>query len=207
MCVHTVALFTFMEGEECVSNKQCYTVGIYCRLSLDDASLGDSSSIITQKQILEKYVCEQNWIVGQVYVDDGYSGVNFERPAFKQMIQDIEFGKIDCVITKDLSRLGRNYVQTGFYTEVFFPKYNVRYIALNDGVDSEKGDNDLAPFRNIINEWFSRDQSKKMKQAFRNKALSGRSLASHPPMGYIYPAGNKDRYIIDEEYAPVIRQI
>lgn len=138
-----------------MTEKQCYTVGIYCRLSLDDERQGESSSITTQKQILENYVKSKKWIVGKIYTDDGYSGVNFERPAFKEMIRDIEDGRIDCVITKDLSRLGRNYVQTGIYTEAFFPEHDVRYIAINDNYDTLTGGNDLAPFRNIINEMFA----------------------------------------------------
>ena len=133
-------------------NIQCYTVGIYCRLSLDDDIKGESGSIVTQKQILERYVREQNWTLEKTYVDDGYSGTNFERPGFKQMLNDIENGKINCVITKDLSRLGRNYIQTGLYTDYFFPENKIRYIAINDNYDSEKGDNDLAPFKNIMNE-------------------------------------------------------
>lgn len=206
-CVlHIVALFFYMKGA-IMNEKQCYTVGIYCRLSLDDERQGESSSITTQKQLLENYVKEKGWVVGKAYCDDGYSGVNFDRPAFKQMIEDIEDGKIDCVITKDLSRFGRNYVQTGFYTEILFPKYNIRYIALNDSHDSHTGGNDLAPFRNVMNEWFSRDQSKKLKQAFKNKAENGKTLASHPPFGYIYANGDKSKYVIDPEYSPVVQQI
>lgn len=204
--LHIVALF-FMRKEFFMTEKQCYTVGIYCRLSLDDERQGESSSITTQKQILENYVKSKKWIIGKIYTDDGYSGVNFERPAFKEMIRDIEDGKIDCVITKDLSRLGRNYVQTGIYTEAFFPEHDVRYIAINDNYDTLTGGNDLAPFRNIINEWFSRDQSKKLKQAFKNKAENGKTLASHPPYGYIYPDGDKTRYVIDPEYAPIVKLI
>lgn len=190
-----------------MNEKQCYTVGIYCRLSLDDERSGESLSITNQKQIIENYVKEKGWVVYKVYTDDGYSGVNFERPAFKEMISDVELGKIDCVITKDLSRFGRNYVETGFYTEVFFPRYNVRYIALNDTHDSLKGGNDLAPFRNIMNEWFSRDQSKKLKQAFKNKAESGKTLASHPPFGYVYKENDKSKYVIDPEHAATVKLI
>jgi site-specific DNA recombinase len=188
-------------------NIQCYTVGIYCRLSLDDDIKGESGSIVTQKQILEKYVREQNWTLEKTYVDDGYSGTTFERPGFKQMIIDIENGKINCVITKDLSRLGRNYIQTGLYTDYFFPENKIRYIAINDNYDSEKGDNELAPFKNIMNEWYSRDQSKKIKSAKRNKSLNGQSIASFPQMGYLFDPNNRGKYIIDKEYAPIINQM
>lgn len=141
--------------------QQEYRVGAYCRLSLDDESAGDSASIVTQKQIIERYVSQQGWTLTDTYCDDGYSGTNYDRPDFQRMVADIERGKINCVITKDLSRLGRNYIKTGLYTECYFPEHGVRYIAINDGFDSESNDNDIAPFRNIVNEWYSRDQSKR----------------------------------------------
>lgn len=206
LVLHIVALF-FIGKEFFMKEKQCYTVGIYCRLSLDDERSGESLSITNQKQLLENYVKQKGWIIYKTYIDDGYSGTNFARPAFQEMITDIEDRKIDLVITKDLSRFGRNYVETGLYTDMFFQKYNVRYIALNDNHDTLTGGNDLAPFRNIMNEWFSRDQSKKLKQAFKSKAASGKTLASHPPYGYIYADGDKTKYIIDEECATVVRQI
>ena len=126
-----------------------YKTAIYCRLSLDDGSLGESGSIQTQKMMLEKYCRDNNFTIKEVYIDDGYSGLNFDRPAFKRLIADIESGKINLVITKDLSRLGRDYLQTGYYTEQYFPLHNVRYIAVNDGVDTLIDNNDIAPFKNI----------------------------------------------------------
>jgi len=130
-----------------------YNVGIYCRLSKDDGTQGDSASISTQRAILTDYVKKQGWRVASEYVDDGYSGTNFQRPRFQAMIKDIEAGLIDCVVTKDLSRLGRNYLDCGLYLEVFFPEHNVRYIAVNDGVDTlNKAAMDITPFRNILNE-------------------------------------------------------
>ncbi|WP_180334960.1 recombinase family protein, partial [Clostridioides difficile] len=107
------------------------------------------------------------------YIDDGWSGTNFDRPSFQRMIEDIEAGKINCVVTKDLSRLGRNYIMTGQYTELYFPSHNVRYIAIDDGVDSEKGESEIAPFKNIINEWVARDTSRKVKSAFKTKFAEG----------------------------------
>ena len=136
--------------------KKIYLVGIYCRLSKDDGTDNESASIATQKSILTDYVKKQGWHLAKTYVDDGYSGTNFQRPSFQNMIKDIESGLINCVITKDLSRLGRNYLDCGLYLEVFFPEHNVRYIAVNDGVDTlNKSAMDITPFRNILNEMLS----------------------------------------------------
>ena len=121
----------------------------------DDGSLGESGSIQTQKMMLEKYCRDNNFTIKEVYIDDGYSGLNFDRPAFKRLIADIESGKINLVITKDLSRLGRDYLQTGYYTEQYFPLHNVRYIAVNDGVDTLIDNNDIAPFKNILNDMYA----------------------------------------------------
>ena len=122
---------------------------IYCRLSQDDGMVGDSSSIQTQKMMLEQFVKDNNFVLYDIYVDDGYTGLTFERSGFQRMLKDIEVGKINMVITKDLSRLGRDYLQTGYYTEQYFPLHNVRYIAVNDGVDTLIDNNDIAPFKNI----------------------------------------------------------
>ena len=134
------------------TENKIYEVGIYCRLSKDDGTDNESASIATQKSILTDYVKRQGWHLAKTYVDDGYSGTNFQRPSFQNMIKDIENGLINCVITKDLSRLGRNYLDCGLYLEVFFPEHNVRYIAVNDGVDTlNKSAMDITPFRNILN--------------------------------------------------------
>ena len=130
-----------------------YSVGIYCRLSRDDNNgNSESMSIANQKQMLAAYVEERRWTLQETYIDDGYSGTTFDRPDFKRMISDIENGRINMVITKDLSRLGRNYITTGQYTDFFFPQNGVRYIAINDNVDTINDDNDIAPFKNILNE-------------------------------------------------------
>ena len=135
------------------TENKIYEVGIYCRLSKDDGTDNESASIATQKSILTDYVKRQGWHLAKTYVDDGYSGTNFQRPSFQNMIKDIENGLINCVITKDLSRLGRNYLDCGLYLEVFFPEHNVRYIAVNDGVDTlNKSAMDITPFRNILND-------------------------------------------------------
>lgn len=134
--------------------QQICNAALYCRLSRDDEICGESSSISTQRQMLRQYANEQGFHIADEYIDDGWSGLNFDRPSFERMIEDIEDGKINCVITKDLSRLGRNYILTGQYTEMYFPSKNVRYIALNDGVDSQKGENEIAAFKNILKSMF-----------------------------------------------------
>lgn len=208
MCVHTNrgGVVSFRGGFNKVKQQE-YRVAAYCRLSLDDETTGDSASIVTQKQIIDRYIAQQGWTLVDTYIDDGYSGTNFERPNFQKMIVDIECGKINCVITKDLSRLGRNYIKTGIYTECFFPEHGVRYIAINDAYDSENADNDIAPFENIVNEWYSRDQSKKVKTAMRNKALSGKHLSGYASLGYLKDPNEKGKYIVDQETAWIIKKI
>ena len=133
---------------------------IYCRLSKDDEQSGDSVSIETQKMMLIKYCADNNFEIFDVYIDDGFSGLNFNRPAFKRLIQDLENGFFNIVITKDLSRLGRDYIQTGYYIDIFFATKRIRYIAVNDGIDTEYENNDIAPFKNILNDMYARDLSK-----------------------------------------------
>ena len=179
---------------------------LYCRLSQDDGNVGDSMSIQSQKAILEKYAMEIGKIAYSFYVDDGYSGTNFQRPSFQRMIADIEDGKIDTVITKDLSRLGRNYLESGAYIEVFFPQHHVRYIAVNDGVDSEQsGGLDITPFKNILNEFYSRDISKKVKSGKHIRALEGKFMGTTAPFGYRKDPQDKNHLIIDEATAPTVR--
>lgn len=184
---------------------QSYKTAIYCRLSREDGN-EESQSIQSQKDILTKYVIEQGWSLVNIYADDGYSGTNFERPAFKRMVQDIELGLINMVITKDLSRLGRNYIQTGYYTEEYFPEHDVRYIALNDSFDTLKDDNDFAPFKNIINEWYAKDISKKVRFTLDNQAKNGAPRNTvFPIFGYQY--NEKFERIPDPETASIVRRI
>ncbi len=179
---------------------------LYCRLSQDDGNVGDSMSIQSQKAILEKFAREMGKIAYSFYVDDGYSGTNFQRPSFQKMIADIEDGKIDTVITKDLSRLGRNYLESGAYIEVFFPQHHVRYIAVNDGVDSEQnGGLDITPFKNILNEFYSRDISKKVKSGKHIRALEGKFMGTTAPFGYRKDPQDKNHLIVDETTAPTVR--
>ena len=162
-----------------------YNVGIYCRLSRDDNNgNSESMSIANQKQMLTAYVNERGWTIQEIYIDDGYSGTTFDRPDFQRMISDIQNGRINMVLTKDLSRLGRNYVMTGQYTDFFFPQNNVRYIAVNDNVDTLNDDNDIAPFKNILNEMYAKDISKKIKSARKVSAKQGKFMGSQPPYGY-----------------------
>ena len=170
--------------------QQIYNTALYLRLSRDDELQGESSSITTQRSMLRLYAKEHHLNVIDEYIDDGWSGTNFDRPSFQRMIEDIEAGKINCVVTKDLSRLGRNYIMTGQYTELYFPSHNVRYIAIDDGVDSEKGESEIAPFKNIINEWVARDTSRKVKSAFKTKFAEGAYYGAYAPLGYKKPFFN-----------------
>ena len=178
---------------------------LYPRLSHEDELQGESNSISNQKRILETYAKQNGFSNLRWYTDDGYSGANFQRPGFQAMLADIEAGKVGTVIVKDMSRLGRNYLQVGMYTEMIFPQKGVRFIAINDGVDSAQGENDFAPLRNIFNEWLVRDTSKKIKAVKRSKGMSGKPITSKPVYGYLMD--EDENFIIDEEAAPVIRQI
>lgn len=149
---------------------------LYLRLSRDDDLQGESNFIVNQRMMLQQYALEHGLTITQEYVDDGWSGTNYDRPAFQRMIDDIEDGKINCVVTKALSRLGRNYIPTGQYTEIYFPSKGVRYIAVNDGVDSDQGDDDFSPFRNIMNEWYAKDISRKVRSS---KKLRGDAWRPH----------------------------
>ena len=178
---------------------------LYARLSKDDELQGESNSISNQKRILETYARDNGFLNYRFFVDDGWSGANFQRPGFMEMMDCVENGEVKCVITKDLSRMGRNYLQVGMFTEITFPKKGVRFIAINDGVDSAQGDNDLTPLKNLFNEWMVRDTSRKIKAVFRSKGMSGKPITSQPVYGYL--KGEDGRFIIDEEAAPVVKQI
>jgi DNA invertase Pin-like site-specific DNA recombinase len=182
---------------------------LYERLSRDDELSGDSNSIVNQKKMLEKYAEEQGFVNLRHYTDDGWSGTNFDRPDWKRMLSDIEEGNIGCVIVKDMSRIGRNYLEVGFYTEVLFRKKNVRFIAISNNVDSSvnDGSNEFAPFLNIMNEWYVRDTSRKIKSVLHNKGMEGKHLTSNAIYGYKKDPEDHDRWIIDEEAAAVVRRI
>ena len=182
-------------------------VAVYCRLSREDGDSKESNSIKTQREILIEYVNKNNWNVYNIYIDDGYSGGNFNRPGWKALIADVENGYIDIVIVKDLSRLGRNYIEAGYYTEEYFPNKNVRFIALNDNFDTEKEENEFTPFMNIINQWYLKDISKKIKASHQNRMKKGVLPKNLPVPFYGFKHNEKNERIICEETARVVRKI
>ena len=180
---------------------------LYCRLSQDDGLKGDSNSIQNQKNILQKFAEDHHFPNPCFYVDDGFSGGNFQRPAFQQMISDMENGEIGIIVTKDLSRLGRNQLHTGLYIEERFPMFGVRYIAINDNVDTDSSEsNDLMPFKNLFNEWFIRDTSRKIRAVLKAKAERGERLGTRAPYGYIKDPETK-KLAVDDEAAAIVRRI
>ena len=179
---------------------------LYCRLSRDDGTDSESNSISNQKKLLAQKAKELGLSNTREYVDDGYTGTNFNRPGFQQMLEDIDAGYVTAVIVKDLSRLGRDYVSVGNYTDTYFPDRNVRFIAVNDCIDSDEGESEIAPFKNILNEMYARDISKKVRSSHRLRGNSGEPL-SQPPYGYMKSPENKKMWIIDPEAAEVVRSI
>ena len=181
---------------------------LYERLSQEDKLEGKSNSIANQKKILERY-CREHGITAYRHYDedDGYSGTNFNRPGFQRMLADIKAGKIKRVIVKDMSRFGRDYLQVGFYTDMLFPDFGVHFIAVNDGVDSTRGENEFTAIRNVFNEMYARDTSKKIRATWQSKGKSGEHLTTIPPYGYMKDPDNKKKWIIDEEAAAVVQQI
>ncbi len=179
---------------------------LYCRLSRDDGTNNDSNSIVNQKRLLQKYAKEQGLGNTRCYVDDGYTGTNFNRPGFQKLLEDIEQGYVTTVIVKDMSRLGRDYLQVGYYTDTYFSDHNIRFIAINDCVDSDDGENEFAPFRNIMNEMYARDISRKVRSSHRIRGNLGEPL-SQPPYGYMKDPQNKKKWIVDTEAAEVVKSI
>ena len=186
-----------------------YNVGIYCRLSNDDERDGESVSIENQKLLLQQYVKERGWNLTDTYIDDGYSGTNFQRPGVQRLIADAMAKRINVILVKDLSRFGRNYVEFGHYTEDVFPSIGCRFIALNNGIDtgSKDGSNDVMCFLNLFNEFYSRDTSKKVKAVKKACAESGKFMGTYPAFGYKRDPLDKHHLIIDEETAPIVRRI
>uniref|UniRef100_UPI004028F116 recombinase family protein n=1 Tax=Ruminococcus bicirculans (ex Wegman et al. 2014) TaxID=1160721 RepID=UPI004028F116 len=185
-----------------------YNTALYLRLSKDDGTMSESSSIQTQKEMLTRYCRENGFAISQIYIDDGWSGTNTNRPSFQRMLSDIEDGKINCVITKDLSRLGRNYLETGSFTEIYFPEHNVRYIAVTDGVDTAKGSTmDITPFKNLLNDMYAQDISKKIKSSLLTRQKQGKFIGTKAPYGYVKSSEDKHRLVIDPPAAKVVRRI
>lgn len=179
---------------------------LYARLSQEDALDGDSNSIVNQKAVLSKYAADNGFSNPTFFIDDGVSGVTFDRPNFNRMIAEIGAGNVAAVIVKDMSRLGRDYLKAGYYTKIFFVERDVRYIAINDGVDRAKGDNDFTPFRNLFNDFYAKDTSKKVRAIKRAQGMAGEHL-SKPPYGYKVSPAEKKQWIVDEEAAVVVKRI
>ena len=179
---------------------------LYCRLSRDDGAEGESNSIANQKKLLAKYAKEHGFTNTKFYVDDGYTGTNFNRPGFQQMLEDMEMGYISTVIVKDSSRFGRNYLEVGQYTDYYFPEHNIRFIAINDCIDSENGEDDFSAFRNVMNEMYAKDISRKVRSSHRLRGNAGEPLAP-PPYGYVKDPENKKKWIIDPDAAEVVQRI
>lgn len=181
---------------------------LYCRLSRDDELAGDSNSIVNQRAILGKYAKDNHFSNPLFFVDDGYSGTNFNRPSWSELLERIENGEVSTLIVKDMSRLGRDYLKVGFYTEVLFVEKGVRFIAINNGIDSaNQQDSDFTPFLNIINEWYAKDTSKKIRAVMKSKGEAGEYLCTNPPYGYTKDPENKKRWIVDEEAAEIVKRI
>ena len=192
-----------------ISNPMGYHAALYIRLSKEDESEGPSQSVQNQESLLREFVQQHRLSVYDTYVDDGWSGTNFDRPDFQRMIGDIEARKVNMVITKDLSRLGRDYIMTGHYMERYFPEHRVRYISLLDGIDTgvDSTANDITPFRAIMNDMYAKDISKKIKSVKRDKQRKGQFIGGKPVYGYKMHPTEKNKIVIDEEVAPVVRRI
>lgn len=184
-----------------------WRVGIYCRLSKDDELQGESASISNQRDLLTAYCETQGWEIANIYQDDGYTGLNMDRPGLKKLLKAVEAKQVNLILTKDLSRLGRNYLETGHLMEDFFPRNGARYIAVNDGIDTMRDSNDIAPFKNILNEMYSKDISKKVHSSYLLHAKQGKYTGVVPPFGYLKDPDSKGHLIIDEETAWVVRKI
>ena len=180
---------------------------LYARLSQEDTLDGESNSIANQKKILLKYATDNHFSNPTFFIDDGVSGVTFDRPGWNEMIRLAEAGKVQTVIVKDMSRMGRDYLKVGYYTESFFAERDIRYIAINDGVDSDKGDNDFTPFRNLFNDFYARDTSKKIRAVMRAKGNAGEHLCTNPPYGYMKDPADKKKWMVDEEAAEIVKRI
>lgn len=189
-----------------MTEKQGFMTALYERLSRDDELNGESNSISNQKKLLEQYAKEHGFTNLVHFTDDGISGTRFDRPGFLAMMKEVESGKVGTILIKDMSRMGRDYLKVGQYMELLRQK-NVRLIAVNENVDSFREDDDFTPFRNIMNEWYARDTSKKIKSTFKAKGKSGKHVASTTPYGYLKDKDDPNVWIVDEEAAVVVRRI
>lgn len=195
--------------ESVITNKNDYKVAIYIRLSREDEKLGESESITNQRDFLKAWVLEQGYTIQDIYVDDGFSGTNFDRPNFQRMLSDIEIGKINMVVTKDMSRFGRDYIGTGEFIEKYFPSKKVRYVAVTDGIDTfdNSSGNDMAPFKAVFNDMYAKDISKKIRVALRTKQKQGLWVGGCPPFGYMVDPNNKNHLVPDPKEAYIVKKI
>ena len=206
-------LKTVGKEEHMNNNRQSYNAGekitaLYCRLSRDDELQGDSNSIINQKAILQKYTDDNGFRNTFLFVDDGYSGTTFDRPDWNRLMGLVDEGRVGTIIVKDMSRLGRDYLKVGMYTEMVFPNADIRFIAINNGVDSaNQSENDMTPFINIFNEFYAKDTSRKIRAVFKSKGQSGKPLSTNPPYGYVKDPEDKTHWLVDEKAAEVVREI
>lgn len=179
---------------------------LYCRLSNEDALDGESNRIANQWSILTRFAADHGFTNTRILVDDGYTGTNFNRPSVQEGLSLVEQGLVGTWIAKDMSRFGRDYLQVGRYTEIVFPCFDVRFIAVNDGVDSNRGDDDCTPFRNLFNDFCAKDTSKKVRSVMKARGTSGKHMGK-PPYGFLSDPQDKDHWILDEEAAPVVKRI
>ena len=192
--------------EDVMTDQQKITI-LYCRLSNEDSQDGESNSIQNQRELLTRYARDHGYTNLKILVDDGYTGTNFQRPGVQEGFELVKQGLVGCWLCKDLSRFGRDYLTVGQYTDIIFPSYDVRFIAVNDGVDSQRGDGEgFAAVRNLFNEWYPRDTSKKVRISLHQRGTSGKHLGK-PPYGYRCDPNDKDKWILDEEAAPVVKRI
>lgn len=188
-------------------NTVIYNAALYMRLSRDDDTYGDSVSIESQRMILTKYAKINGLRIVDEYIDDGFSGTNFERPAFQRMISDVKSGKVNCIVTKDLSRFGREHIQMDYYLEFLFPNNNIRFIAVTENEDTKDGLSDFVPFKNLFNEWYAKDTSRKIKSTLKAKYEAGQYLCTSPPLGYKKDSCTKNKLIIDNNTSWIIKKI
>jgi len=203
-------MFALLKDNNQQKSSIVYNVGLYLRLSREDGDSSESTSITNQRDFLTRYVLEQGWNLVDVFIDDGFSGTNFNRPDFQRLLKAVESRQINLVITKDLSRLGRDYIDTGYYVEKYFPSQNIRYIALNDGVDTfdtNNSNNDMSPFKSVMNDFYARDISKKVRTTMNIKRKNGQFIGSFAPYGYLKSPLDKNKLIVDPQAAPVVKRI
>ena len=205
-------MFDLIEKQNSVKAKSRSTAApvtaLYERLSRDDEQEGESNSVTNQKTLLEAYARENGFTNCRHYTDDGYSGGTFDRPGWQQLLTDIEDGIVKTVLVKDMSRVGRNYVETGFYTEVYFAKMGVRFIAINNGIDNDNPEStEFAGILNIMNDWYLRDQSRKLRCFAQQKGCSGKNLTNNPCFGYVKDPNDKNHWLVDPEAADTVRRI